>query len=258
MKTKTKKPLIIALIIAVGVLSAALALFLIFTFFITGTGRALSASGFGKARQVTQTVVSGVTPDKFAPQNLVKVGNHIVYEEDFFERCHCKEDEKKAILSYFPKIDKQLTDDVCLSLIHIGDGTLGYDYRFGFYQVLNGAVIDDTFEEVLITNGKISIHPNDTRPFVAGIQAPDSQYFAPINDICDIVETHCEAHKSEMTFGKDEPLNGTYILKYGLIVPTQSYGYYYYFTVNEYSHIKIDPYSGDVYEEYYWNGVYVD
>ena len=258
MKTKSKKTLIIALIIAGSLLIALIALFFIFTFFITGTGRALSASGFGAAGQVGKTVVSSVTPDKFAPQNLVKVGNHIVYEEDFFERCRCKEEEKEAILSYFPKIDKQLTDDVCLSMIHRGDGTLGFDYRLGFYQVLNGAVIDDTFEEVLITNGKISIQPSDTRPFVAGIQAPDSQYFIPISDIYDIVETHCEAHKSEMTFGKDEPLNGTYILKYGLIVPTQSFGYYYYFTVNEYSHIKIDPYSGDICEEYYWNGVYVD
>ena len=229
---KPKKPLIIALIIAGGVLTAALAVFLIFTFFITGTGRSLSASGFGKARQVTQTVVSGVTPNTFSPVKTTKVGSHITYEDDFFERCYYKPEEKKAVLSYFPKIDKQLTDDVYLCMAQRGDSMLGFDYRIGFYQVLNGAVIDDTFEEVLIKDGKITVSMNATRPFVSGINAPDTGSFIPINEIYDVVEQHCEAHKSEMTFGQEEPLSGTYYLQYGLIVPTQSYGYYYYFTVN--------------------------
>jgi hypothetical protein len=97
-----------------------------------------------------------------------------------------------------------------------------------------------------------------SRPFVSGVDAPDSQNFAPLSDIYDIVEKHCEAHEKEMFWGNAQPLDGTYVLQYGLIVPTQSYGYYYYFTVNEYSHLKVSPYNGDVYEEYYWNGVYVD
>ena len=255
---KNKKVLITVLIIAGSLFTVLLAVLALITVFFIRAGRSVTPSTLNIATTVGQKAVSTVTPDKFSPKKLVKVGNHIVYEEDFFERCNYKDEEKRAALSYLPAIDKQLTDDVYLCMARRGDGTLGFDFRFGFYEMLNGAIIEGTFEDATVQKGNITISMDYSRPFVSGVDAPDSQNFAPLSDIYDIVEKHCEAHEKEMFWGNAQPLDGTYVLQYGLIVPTQSYGYYYYFTVNEYSHLKVSPYNGDVYEEYYWNGVYVD
>ncbi|MBR6094862.1 MAG: hypothetical protein IKP92_07575 [Lachnospiraceae bacterium] len=255
---KNKKVLIPVFIIAGSLLTALLAVFVFFAVFLTRVRNVLPFSVLSSAKRTGKTIVATVTPDRLSAQKLKKVGKHILYEEDFFERCYLDKEEKNAVLDVLPKVDRQLTDDVCLTMMNRSDGTLGYDYRFGFYQMLNGAVIDDTFEEVIVNDGRITVTASSSKPFISGIQPPESQNIASVDDIYDIVLEHCNAHKREMTLSESEPLKGTYVLKYGLIAPTQSFDYYYFFTVNEYSHLKVSPYTGEIYEEYYWNGVYID
>ena len=218
------------------------------------------ASLFYQVKNMGNNVVASVTPPAIASQNMTLYEAHIYCPNDAFESRSLKKDVEKEIKSYFPEIDKNLSDDVYLYLISCGDNSdfLDYDYNIGFRQMLNGAIVDDTVIYATIKDDQVTIVKDYSKPFLNSIPDLDTASLVPINEIKDIVEEQAKNHEDEMFFGSKEAIKADYTLHYGTAYGMASTDYYYEFIINEYSHIIINPFSGDIIFENYWNGVYID
>ena len=124
--------------------------------------------------------------------------------------------------------------------------------------MLNGAIIDDTILYATIQDGQVTIVHDYSQPFASNTPNLDSSTLAPIDKIKCTVEEQAKKHESEMFFGQKEALRAEYTLHYGIAYGMVAPDYYYEFILNEYSYIIINPFTGDILFESYWNGVYVD
>ena len=257
---KKKKAFIIAIAVIAGLGTMVGVFFILSALSILSFGLNRHSAVYYKAKRIGQTAIATVTPSSFTPVTCVQYGNHIYCPDDTLNNSTLSEAQKNDVLSYFPQIDRNLTCDVYVSYINSGDCStyLGYDYAVILNQMADGAIIKDTMMKAYIQNGTVTITQDYSRPFLDTVPSYDPSTFVPMDDIFKTVEEHAKEHENEMFMGAKEPLKGKYTLYYGVTYEMDPPDYYYEFEINEYSHVGVIPYNGNILYEYYWNGVYVD
>ena len=257
---KKKKGFIIAIAVIAGLSVIAGVYFILSSLGILYFGFQKNSAVYYKAKSMSKTAIATITPPSFSAKETGHYGDHIYWPEDFWGSDYLNEAQKNDIFSYFPDIDRKLSGDVYITSISSGDGSpyLDYDYSIRFCQFIDGVIINNTRMAATIQNGQVSISMDYSYPFLDSIPDLDSSALVPMDEVIQTVEKHAKDHENEMFMGQKEPIKGTYTLHYGTLYGAYTPTYYYDFVINEYSNVEVDPFTGNVLHENYWNGVYVD
>ena len=183
-------------------------------------------------------------------EKMKQIGKHIYFEENMIDSRNIDSKEKNEILDYLEDLDATLNKDIYVT--GFTEKREGSNIRVFARQYINGAVVENVFYSSDFNNPNPNIVLKGDYPELATL---DTSNVIQPEQVIDKVIDHAKANISDMYTAKDMPeVYGTYKLEYS--IPDGKL--YYHFDLNEYSEIKVDALTGEIYFENYWDGVYID
>ena len=184
----------------------------------------------------------------YTPLVSGSAGSHIYYTDNVFENRKLTKDEEKEIRDFFRRADEKLTEDI---LVVGWSGKSADDsLMFNAYQYIDGVVVPDMFYR-LTQDGGVSIEFISDNP---AIRSLDTAGMIEAEELFPVVDELAWQHRSELYMDRDKKIYVIYHLEYDTIKDEL----YYCFRINEYSEIRIDAKNGNIIDEYYFNGEYID
>lgn len=202
-------------------------------------------------RRFSNTVETTAEESKAFTVNIAgEVGDHIIYSDNIYNFGNYTDKEKKDMMRYLEAVDKKLTEDIYVT----GCTWVESDntWRFSARQVINGVVVPDVYystdyndpePNIVITRGS---RPCDRRLDKTGIMDPAK--------LCGVAYEHAEDHSDLLNDYHSKGVYGQYLLCYD----ENEDVIYYSFTINDFSYINFDAKTGEIIDEYYWDGVIED
>lgn len=219
-------------------------------------GAEIPSTEFGRNTvTVAPTKAPTTAQDAFSEMKIEKIGNHTYYSETMFDLRGRTEEEREEVLSQMRKADKQLNRDIFVTGFNSEFGT--ENFRLFGLRMTNGIAEakmslnsgwDMEKDEVLWGShryGLIEFMPEVTIDPEGVMQA--ELLFEKVYNLAKDNEKYIFEHR------RTEPISGTYMLK-----ANEEGVVYYEFRINKYTTIEVNAKTGEVMNEYYWDGVYVD
>jgi hypothetical protein len=176
----------------------------------------------------------------FKPANILKIGEHTYYPDYLIEEDDRARSDKDHIITELTKADKELHDDVFI--YSYGESETGGEYRFFGKTMMNGVIVESA--EMIAPYDPAAGYVWDCDFSKYRRTDIDKTNLLPAEDLCDKVYDAAKNRK-----GID--LVGTYLLK------ADSEGTLYYeFRIGKYSNVTIDARTGEIINEFYWDGRY--
>ena len=191
-----------------------------------------------------------VNNEPIKEEELSHLGNHIYYPSDLFEGRNIDESKKKYVYEYMEDVDAGLLVDVYVT--GFNNCYNSTDFMLYARQFYKGVVIPDVVYTTDYTNPNPNLILKSDINEVTNLDT--SGILDPTTYISDVVEK-AESNINKMYYDRnDKSIYGTYRLEYDVFEDRL----YFLFSLNEYSDIKVDAKTGEIFDEYYWDGEMTD
>ena len=222
---------------------------------VAGNAELSSTNRGNTAAVATPTPSPTTVQNAFSEDKILKIGNHTYYSETMFALRGRTEEEREEVFAQMRKADKLLNCDIFVTGFNTEFGTA--DFRMFGLRMTNGipeakmslsSGWDMENDKVLWGShryGLIEFMPEVTID-TEGIM-PAEPLFEKVYGLAKANEKYIFEHR------RTEPISGTYMLK-----ADETGVVYYEFRINKYTTIEVNAKTGEVMNEYYWDGVYVD
>ena len=178
------------------------------------------------------------------------VGNHIIYSDNIFEPNKNSDKEKKEMMNYLEAVDKKLTEDIYVT----GSCWVESENTWRFYarQVIDGVVVPEVFYST-------DYDDPDPNIVIASRNRPcdeilDKSGIIDPAELFDEAYKRAEDHSDLLNEYWNKGIYGQYLLCYD----EEKDVIYYAFTINDFSYINFNAKTGEIIEEYYWDGTIDD
>ena len=198
-------------------------------------------------RRFSNTVETTAEESKAFTVNIAgAVGDHIIYSDNIYSPGNYTDKEKKDMMRYLEAVDKNL--DVDLYVTGCSWVEMDNNWRFYARQVIDGVVVpkvfyatdwDKTEPNIVIVDRR---RPCEDKLDKTGIMEPD--------ELFDVAYERAEKHTNDLNDYSKKGIYGQYLLCYD----EDKEVIYYAFTINDFSYIYFDAKTGEIIEEYFWNG----
>ena len=184
----------------------------------------------------------------YKPLVTGNLGSHIYYTDNVFKDRKLKKNEEKEMKEYLEQADKKMTEDILI--VGWSRGAVDNGLMFNAYQYLDGVVVPEVFYR-LTQDGGVSVEMISDIP---AIRSLDTAGLIDPEELFPLVDDMAWQHKSQLYMERDDKIYVIYHPEYDAFKDEL----YYYFDINEYSRVRIDAKTGDILEEHYFNGEYID
>ena len=180
----------------------------------------------------------------YTPLISGKVGSRIYYTDNVFKNRDLTRDEEKEIKDFLLQADKELAEDIVVVGWSRGSGN--NSLMFNAYLYDDGVVVPDMFYRLWQGRTSCVQKPED----IPANFSPDTSDMIDPEELFPIVDELAVKHESELHMDQDKKIYVIYHPEYDTVKDEL----YYYFRINDFSIIRIDAKTGDILEEYYFNG----
>ncbi|MCR4556379.1 MAG: hypothetical protein K5779_00960 [Saccharofermentans sp.] len=177
------------------------------------------------------------------PVTMIKLGNHTYYPDYLFARRNIDVDPEEYVISCLEEADKSLDEDIYIWGISVSENAGAT--RAAAMVLRDGILL--THQELWFDYGLDKTDRVWHDYGQADYNPPDVQ-LVPEEVIISAAYEAADKHRSAM---RGSGIDGTYV-----ICADYSGNFYYDFTVNICSKIKIDACTGEILDENYWDGRY--
>ena len=184
----------------------------------------------------------------YTPLVTGRMGTHVYYTDNVIKDRDLTRSEEKEIRDCLEQVDKELTEDILVvgwCRQSINDRLL-----FNAYQYYDGVIIPDVTYR-LTQNGSMNIKQTGDIPAVTSL---DLSGMTEPEELFPVVDELAMQHEAELYMDQGKEIYVVYNPEYDVFRDEL----YYYFRINDYSRIRIDAKTGDILEEYYFNGEFID
>ncbi|MCR5119986.1 MAG: hypothetical protein K6B44_10280 [Lachnospiraceae bacterium] len=232
-----KKTLIILITVVIAVVLA-----------ITAAIILLRIDGIGQTGTESESFIKTTLYGSYTPWVTGKIGTHVYTTDNVIKNRKLSRDEKKEINECLEQADKELTEDILV----VGWCRLSENNRlmFNAYQYFDGVVVPDVTYRLTQDGSPCIKHTGD----IPAICSLDTAGMIDPEELFSTVDELALQHESELNMDRDKKIYVIYHPEYD----TFRDELYYYFSINEYSRIRIDAKTGDILEEHYFNGEFID
>ena len=218
--------------------------------FVTACGKESNGRRQSRRRNNNTAATTAEESNAFTVNIAGKVGNHIIYSDNIYSPGNYTDKEKKDMMDYLEAVDKKLTSDIYVT----GCNWVEMENTWRFYarQVIDGVVVPEVFYATDYDDPEPNIviasrsRPCDKQLDKTGIMDPE--------ELFDIVYERAEDHSDLLNDYHSKGIYGQYLLCYD----EEKDVIYYAFTINDFSYINFDAKTGEIIEEYYWDGTIDD
>ncbi len=215
----------------------------------SGNANNLSTPSLGQALKNTAGSIKDKHHNGIEMARVVKIGNHTYYPEQIFDKPEMGLTEKLDVERFLEHLDSSLTEDLYF-YSYMYDKQTGDVKAFGmpYYQ---GVLIEGFYGAAESGSSGFTHYSTDPLPDLSSLN------LAGILDETDVVTTaRALTNQNRLNLYYDETgeIYGIITLRYE---PERDI-LYYDCIINEYSHIEIDAYTGDILLKSFFNGEYPD
>ncbi|MBR3307781.1 MAG: hypothetical protein IKI75_11110 [Lachnospiraceae bacterium] len=184
----------------------------------------------------------------FSPLVTGKTGTHVYYTDNVFKDRNLKRSEEKELRDCLEQADRKLDEDILV----VGWCRQSDDNRlmFNAYQYFDGVVVPEVTYR-LTQDGSMNIEKTGDTP---AIRSLDTSGMTEPEELFPVVDELAVQHESELNMDQGKEIYVVYNPEYDVFRDEL----YYYFRINDDSRIRIDAKTGDILEEYYFNGEFID